>query len=104
MDWLKALLVKWGTPYLSKIFIRLIGYGTAAAVAKLGVDQSEVGNDWQAGLANFLTAVGIAGVTALIDWLQHRNDTVPAALSQDAMTAKLQADVEALRNALPPTP
>lgn len=95
MDALKALMLKYLTPYLAKIMLRIVGYGVTALAVKLGIDQASVPDaTWQAGTASFLTATVVGLATLALDYWQHKQST-PADVVK---IASLNAQVKNLRS------
>lgn len=72
-DTIKTLAVKFGNPLISKLMIRVVGYGCAALSARWAEAVPDA--DTQQKLIAWLTTVGVAALTAGIDYLQHKFDT-----------------------------
>jgi hypothetical protein len=77
MDTIKQLLAKYATPFLVKIVLRGLAYGTAFVSAKLAIESPDA--DALTKTAEWGGAALAAGLGLLIDYLQHRwQDKQPA--------------------------
>ena len=77
MDQIKALLEKYGRPFLVKYAARVVLYGATAISAKLSIDTPN--QDAQSEIANWTVTALLAGLTMLVDYYRHKNDQIVAA-------------------------
>lgn len=75
MDWVKEILNKYGRSLIAKWVLRGVGYGVSVpAVVKIC---GQMSGETQAGLADWLTAGIVGGLTLLLDYVQQRLDRKP---------------------------